>query len=502
MRKVATGVVIDEDGYIVTTALISPRDERLFVITAEGERFDAEFLGMDSVTHLALIRAENAKLSPITKGKTEDIVPGAWIGVVSISPENTPAVTQGIVSSVAGDKLRLNVWVIPGASGSPVVDGEGHLIGLIRGAYFDSNMAFQMVQRTTEGVIVDRAVAPSSGMAMAIPVNLVDNVCREIKEEGKMRRGWLGVLIVENEEGEVEIADIEEESPAELAGLEKGDVILECEGKKVTGTKMLADEIRMRKSGQDIALKIRRDDSSAVVEVKLGEYSEKDIFRDFEFQFPRLFAPEKIEPDEFFEDKQPKVFRWRRRDPKYIGVYVQEINRELSEHFGVKEGKGLLISRIEEGSPAAEAGLEVGDVIVRADGERVEKKSDLSELIRDRKKGDAITIEFLRDRKKKTVEVTIEENEGGFHSFSGYWDAYTGGRSALGDRIRRYCEEVDGKVQDYSKKHLRSIKGKMRRINEEIRESVGNQRDAFEKRAGEIQKRLRDDVAWYRCMRV
>ena len=103
-------VVIDTNGHIVTTALISPRDEEVFITTSDGERVEAEFLGLDSETHLAVIQAKEKKLAPITMAKSVKLSPGAWIGVVSISPENTPQVSQGIVSSVADERVRLNVF--------------------------------------------------------------------------------------------------------------------------------------------------------------------------------------------------------------------------------------------------------------------------------------------------------------------------------------------------------------------------------------------------------
>jgi S1-C subfamily serine protease len=134
-RKVATGVVIDKDGYIVTTALVSPRDAKLFVISSDGEEVEAEFLGMDPETHLALIKAKDKKWKPIAMGRLEDLSAGLEIAVVCFSPEEKAAITKGIVSSVGRDSLRLNVVVIPGASGSPVIDMQGRMIGLVRGAY-------------------------------------------------------------------------------------------------------------------------------------------------------------------------------------------------------------------------------------------------------------------------------------------------------------------------------------------------------------------------------
>lgn len=271
----------------------------------------------------------------------------------------------------------------------------------------------------------------------------------------------MGVLIVENEAGEVEIAEIEEESPAELANLKEGDVVLEFEGKEVTGTKIFADEIRMRKPGEDVTLKIKRKDKTMKVNVKLGEYSEKDVLREFEFEFPRLFSREGVRPDKFFKFEEPKIFRWQSRDHRFIGIYVQELNRELSDHFGVKEGNGLLISKIEEKSPAAEAGLEVGDVIVKAEGQRVESTRELSEIIQDKEKGEEIEIEFLRDNKTKKADVKIEENEGSFQ-----------------------YEDYGEKYREYSKKYSKEAKKRMRRINEEV------------------QKRLKRVDERYRCMRV
>jgi S1-C subfamily serine protease len=469
MRKVATGVVIDKEGYIVTTALISPHDEKLYVITSDGERLDAEFLGMDSVTHLALIQADGKKLTPIVKGEVKDISPGAWIGVVSISPDDTPAVTQGIVSSVARDKLRLNVWVVRGASGSPVVDRNGRMVGLIRGAYIDSGAAWSIVRRGAEGVFVDRAEAPSSGMAMAVPVDIIARICKEIKETGKMKRGWLGVSIAENKEGQVEIVDVERESPAELAELREGDIVLEFEGNKVTSTEMLAEEIRMHKPGDDCDIKIERDGKSMNVKVKLGEYSEKDIMREFQFKFPRLFAPERVQPVPMPDYEDSKLFRWVGGKQNYIGVYLQELTPELSKHFGVEEGKGLCVGKVYEDSPAEKAGLQVGDVIVKADGERVERVTALQRLIQNKDKGEKVSLEYLRDKKRKTVEVEIEEEEREFDFSSKNWDKFSDVFRQYSDKMQNQYKESQKKYKKNAQRYYDEALKNYRKINEEMK---------------------------------
>lgn len=469
IKRIATGVVIDKDGYIVTTALISPREEKISVVTSEGKRIEAKFLGMDSETHLALIQAKGGGLIPITIGKSKDLSPGSWIGVVSISPEITPAVFQGIVSSISKDRLRLNVWVVPGASGSPVVDSEGRMVGLIRGIYSDDKpVVFEFKEREVvgTGLVLSKAEAPSSGLALAIPVDLVKEVASEIKERGKVERGWLGVSIVENEAGKVEVARVDKEGPAELANLKRGDIILEIEGKEVTSNGMLGDEIRKRKPGETVSLKVDRDGKISDVKVKLGEYPEEEMKREMERKFPSLFrvTPEPGVPREFF-DRGPFPFSVMHR--KYIGIYLQDINRELSEYFGVEEGTGVLIVKISKGSSAEKAGMKVGDVIVEADGKRVENGSRLTALIQNKKKGDKIKVGFLRDKKKMNVEVEVEEEETGGVNWSYYSERDWQDTFNVLDKYRDvFTEEYKKSEQPYYQDYEKMMEKARRQIEQ------------------------------------
>jgi predicted metalloprotease with PDZ domain len=250
-------------------------------------------------------------------------------------------------------------------------------------------------------------------MAQAIPIQVVEKVSSEIIAEGKVARGWLGVLIGQNEEKEVEIVDVEEDSPAEKSNLEEGDIILEFDGEEVVGSDMLQHEIRMKKPGDKVTLKIERDGSEKDVEVELGEYTEQDIFKNFERQFPQLFP---TKPDKLIEAPKsdlPKAFQFVTETRKYIGVSISELNRDLSRHFGVEKGLGLMISKVSKDSPAEKAGLKVGDIIVRADGKRLESLSALRRMIQKKKEGDKIKIEYIRNRQKKTVEVEVEKDSGG-----------------------------------------------------------------------------------------
>jgi len=499
VRKVATGVCVDKQGHVVTTALISPRDEEIFITTSDGKQVDAEFLGMDAMTHLAVVKAKEGLGKPIDIGTSKDLEVGSWIGVVSISPEGTPHVSQGIVSSVGRDGYRLNVWVIPGSSGSPVVDDRGRMVGLLRGVYADeSPVVFEFKEKEVvgSGYMFSRAESPASGMAMAVPIDVVERVAAEIKEKGKVERGWLGVQIAESEDGHVEIVDVEKESPAELAGLEEGDIILEMEGQSITSTGMLAKEIRSRKPGDDVKLKIERKDKTETVKVKLGEYTEYNIFQEFESKFPRLFPKS---GEKFFalpEGKSLKVFPNRMGKRRFIGVYLQEMTPELSEYFGVKEGMGLLISKVTEGSPAEKAGLKVGDVIVTANGDPVENAAELSDMIQGLEKGDKIEIEYVRDKKKRTVSVEVDEEETGIEQyFFSTPEGETGIWQGITDKARlEYDKWQDRYSQEYKEKAER-----LRKEMESLSEKA--MKEAKEK-SEKAQKLLRTGIKKYRGIKV
>ena len=484
VRRVATGIVVEKGGYVVTTALMSPREGKITVTTSDGKTVEAEFLGFDSETQVALLKAKDAGLPALAVGKSADLGPGSWIGVVGISPERTAAVTQGIVSSVSADKLRLNVWVTPGSSGGPVVDANGRMVGLLRGIYMDERpVVFQFRDREQAGsgmVFSNRAEAPSSGMALAVPVDIVMDVAGQIKEKGKVERGWLGVGIGTSEDGRTEIGSIDPESPAELAKLREGDVVLRIAGRDVTGPDVLASEIRKRKPGQDITLSIERDGKPLDVKVKLGEYPEDEARREMELRFPGLFAPG--QPDLVFTPRPsapgkapkgaaprsaaPGMPGWAFESRKFIGVYCDELNPELAQHFGVKEGTALIVSKLTEDGPAAKAKIHVGDIIVRVDGQRVETVDGLIDLVQRKEKGAKVKIEFLRDKKAMTAEVEVAEEESGglagpesLQDFLESWRSYT---DAFGTEVRKWKSDDLPEMQ----KSLRDfvVKRSLRRI--------------------------------------
>jgi S1-C subfamily serine protease len=509
-RKVATGVVIDKDGYIVTTGLIWTRNEEIVITTADGKRSEAKFLGMDSETHLALIQANEKNLTPIVLGKAAGLSPGSWIGVVSVSPENAPQVTQGIVSSVTVDKMRLNVWVTRGASGSPVVNKDGQMVALLRGIYSEDQpvlFEFREQEVVGSGYVFNTAEAPSSGMALGIPVELVKTISSEIREKGRVSRGWVGIGFSENENGQVEVSDVEKDSPAELAKIQEGDILVSIDGKKVAGAPMVVSEIRNGKPGQDVKFELNRDGKTVEVKVKLGEYPEVEARRELEARFPRLFPtpptapaapapaitprPEKApRPPKALIERSETWPGWEKR--KYIGTYMESLNKELLEFFGVKEESGLLVNRLTKDGPAEKAGVKVGDVVVRVDGEKVATVGDLSEFIQDKKKGDKVKLEIIRDKKPLTLEVEISEEEGPSLS-----DIYLTepSREAWGEVTKELQRQYD-RSRDTYEKYNETSRDKLKKLNEEL---LDKSQESYEKARGLFEE-SRDKVKLRRML--
>jgi S1-C subfamily serine protease len=490
-RRVATGVIVEKGGYVVTTALVSPRDEKISITTSDGKTMDAEFLGLDTETQLALLKAKDPGLPALGLGKAADLAPGSWICVIGVSPERTAAVTQGIVSSAAEDKIRLNVWVTPGSSGGPVVDANGRMVGLLRGIYMEEKpVVFQFRDREQAGagyVMSSKAEAPSSGMALAVPVDVVLDVVAQIKEKGRVERGWLGVGIGQDENGRAFVGSIDPESPAELAKLREGDVVLKIGDKDIASRDVLAAEIRKRKPGQEVTLKIEREGKPMDVKVKLGELAEDEAFKEMDIRFPGLFGPGapspliepkpgspgsptnpviKPKPGSPRLDLSPRKPEWSFESRKYIGLFGKDLNPELAAYFGIKEGTAVMISKLTDGGPAAKAKLQVGDIILSIDGKRVGTVDELIDFIQTKAAGAKVRLEVLRDKKPMTFDVEVAEEETGgtlkTDGIQGFLESWQGYTDAMQKELLNW--DVDG-LQGL-RQSLKSIapKGNLRRI--------------------------------------
>lgn len=229
------------------------------------------------------------------------------------------------------------------------------------------------------------------------------------KYEKSSKRAWLGVYLqdvtsdikeamdLKSKRGAL-IAGVMDDSPAEEAGIEQEDVVIELDGEKVKGTSHLTRLIKERSPGDAVTLKILRDGEQKSIAVILGKRPKGKL----EIVGPLLgdlYLP------------HADAYSLTYHSGSRIGVKVQSLTEQLGEYFGVEEGQGALITEVEEDMPAKKAGLKAGDVVVEADGEDIDDTGDLVEVISQKEEGDKVKLTVMRDRSSRSFEVEVEESE-------------------------------------------------------------------------------------------
>ncbi len=226
---------------------------------------------------------------------------------------------------------------------------------------------------------------------------------------------WLGVSIADitserakelnmKEEIGALITSVLPDSPAEEAGLQKEDVILEYQGTRIEGAMQLTRMVRETPPGRTVTLKILHQGETRTVKVKVSEHDGEEHERMFRkrIEIPPIEMPDIDLPDVPFLQSVPSSSR--------LGVSIENLGDQLGEYFGVKSGNGVLVRSVKKGSPAENAGLRAGDVIVKVDGERISDAADLRSALRGHR-GKAFPITIVRDRREQNVTVTLPKPE-------------------------------------------------------------------------------------------
>jgi len=226
---------------------------------------------------------------------------------------------------------------------------------------------------------------------------------------------WLGVSIADvtserakelnmKEETGAEIKAVTPGSPAEEAGLKRGDVILEYQGTRVEGAMQLTRMVRETPPGRTVSVRTLRDGETRAVRVKVTEHDADEHERTFHrrIEIPPIEMPDIELPEIPFIESLPSSFR--------LGVSVENLGDQLGEYFGVKDGEGVLVRSVRKGSPADGAGLRAGDVIVKVDGEGISDSADLRSALRERR-GKTFPLTIVRDRREQSVSVTLPKAE-------------------------------------------------------------------------------------------
>lgn len=358
---VGSGFLIDAEGYVVTNLHVVDKAAEVTVTMSDGRSFDADIIGSDRRTDLALLKVEAEEPLPfVAFGDSDEVRVGDWVMAVGNPFGLGGTVTAGIVSArgrdLRGDTLvdflQTDAPINRGNSGGPAFDQNGNVVGINTAIYSPNG--------------------GSIGLGFAIPSNDATSILAQLRESGKVERGWLGVRIQPVTEEIAEgfdldkprgalIASIEEDSPAEGAGLRAGDIILTWNGKDVAKVKDLSRLVAATPTDVESELAIWRGGETIKLQVVTGTYPEQQA----------AIASDNVRVLPTGIVEIPKT-----------GLAVAPLTEERRDRFGFGEDVfGVLVAEVKPHSNAAKAGLRSGDVISGIASDAVEGPEDFVEGI-------------------------------------------------------------------------------------------------------------------------
>ncbi len=379
-----SGFIVRADGYIFTNNHVIQGAERIRVKLKDGRTFEARVIGIpDEKTDIAVIKIEAKNLPVAEMGDSDLIRPGEWTIAIGAPFNLDYSVTVGVLSGKVRDRLGATVYeeylqtqatINPGNSGGPLLDIDGKVVGIntlikTRGGgfnFYNANVGF------------------------AIPIKLAQKVGELLITKGKVERPWIGIDIrtlgeVPEYKGFLKgvtqgvlVMAIRPETPAYNSGLKPGDVITNIDGAAVNSARDLQKQVLEKQIGQSVRLGVVREGKVLAVNVKTGlQPSTQQVSS-------RLPSP----PTESNQS---------------FGITVQPVTRELAEQFGLSEKQGLLITDVEDDSPAARSGLMAGMVITEVDGKRTATVASLKEALKKTGSAKASLLQVSKDGVRSLV---------------------------------------------------------------------------------------------------
>ncbi|WP_299621586.1 Do family serine endopeptidase [Pelagibius sp.] len=345
-RGAGSGFVIDPEGYVVTNNHVIDGAEEITVTLRDGRAYEASLIGADARTDLALLKVEAEEPLPsVAFGESEGLRPGDWVVAVGNPFGLGGSVTAGIVSARGRDLpggtlidfIQIDAPINRGNSGGPTFNTEGEVIGVNTAIYSPNG--------------------GSVGIGFAIPSDLASRIVDDLRDDGKVERGWLGVRIqgvtpdmaeglgLQEAKGAL-VSSVEPGSPAAAAGIEAGDVVLEWDGSAVARVKDLSRLVARTAIDKPATILIWRDREERTLSVVTGAFPAEE-------QVSAVTPPQG-------EEQRPAD----RMALGETGVTVADLDDGIRGDLGLAESdNGVVIVEIEPGSAAARSGLRPGDVI-------------------------------------------------------------------------------------------------------------------------------------------
>jgi serine protease Do len=372
-QGVGSGFIISQDGYILTNNHVVEDADQIKVKLSNGKEYTGKVVGRDPKTDLAVVKIErSSELHPLTLGNSEDLKVGSWVVAIGSPFGLEQTVTAGIVSAkgrVIGSGpydnfIQTDASINPGNSGGPLINMRGEVVG------------------------INTAIIPNGqGIGFAIPVNTAKEIVPQLEEKGHVTRGWLGVSIQEvtpdlaksfalKEKQGALVAQVVTGGPAEKAGIEQGDVILGFDGKEIAESKDLPRIVASTPVGKTVTVKLLRNGKAIDRQVKLGEMEEK-------VDTSKLSSSHKT-----------------------LGVEVQNLTPEIAKELGVKRDAGIVVTQVEPGSSASDAGIHPGDVIKQVNRKPVKNVEDFVQKVDKATEKDSVLLLIQRGQNSLFAAVT------------------------------------------------------------------------------------------------
>lgn len=361
-RSLGSGFLIDEEGFIVTNNHVIDDADQIKVILADDKEFDAELIGRDPKTDLALIRIQGgANLKPLELGDSGELKVGTWVVAIGSPFGLEQTVTAGIVSAkgrIIGsgpydDFIQTDASINPGNSGGPLLNMDGKVVGI--------NTAI---------------IASGQGIGFAIPINMAKGIIEQLKDKGEVTRGWLGVGIqdltpelaeyygLKVDKG-VLVTQVFENDPADKAGIKVNDIILSVDGQSVSTGRELSARIANTPVGHQTRIELVRDGKQKSLTVTLAKRDDD----------PKVVA----------DANGPGVDE--------MGIEVTDLDSDIARRFGIEEGEnGVLVTNVKDGSLAQKADVRPGDIIKEIDRNVVKDHTDFVRLMKKNKDNEAIQL--------------------------------------------------------------------------------------------------------------
>mgnify|MGYP001350068626 CR=1 FL=1 len=389
-HALGSGFVIDPEGYIVTNAHVIERATEIQVTFTDGTQLPARVVGRDPQTDLALLKVDADKELPwVEFGDSDAVRVGDWVIAVGNPFGLGGTVSAGIVSArgrdiQAGpydDFLQIDAPINPGNSGGPTFAMDGKVVGV--------NTA---IASPTGGNV---------GIGFAIPSNMAKEVIEDLRDDGRVQRGWLGVQIqrvtpelaealgLDEPRGAI-IAGIMPDGPAADSELKQGDVILTFDGKPIREMRDLPRIVAVTPPGKTVRIEVWRNGRTETVRVRVGQQAVPEETAQVEPAEPASPASTVIEVPE-------------------LGAKLAATTPEIAKRFGLSsDTKGVVIVEVAPNGPAAAQGLRPGDLIERVSQQEVETPADVERLAQAARKAEQSSLLLLVNRQGNSLYVAVK----------------------------------------------------------------------------------------------